>query len=384
MKIETTIGVDLHKHQLNTAVLDEGGRILERRELATRCRKQIAEYFGSYGGRAQVAVESVGFCQWFWDLVRPQVGALHLADPAGVRAHAGRKAKTDRNDALLLATLLRDQRLPMAYVPREPVRQLREMVRHRHSLAKTLAGERRSLRWLALKNNLPGPTSFTSERAQKWLLSVEPKLSAVHRVAARQRLDHIIALERDVWDVEQEIDRMAEADAELMRQIALMETVPGIGRLTAVTIVAETGDITRFDNIDQLGAYAGLVPRGRLQFAQGDVQSEERRLLGGAGMALGGPAPLAEGDKRGKDGDPPQKDRQKQQDDDQCKPRTPRQSAATIFAMGAFRHFRASMIVMTPRISTKIKAVSPRCRQLLWVVKGRFMIPGRVSSATIE
>lgn len=261
MKIQTTIGVDLHKCRLNTVVLDQDGRIVERREMATKCRRQIGEYFGSYGDRAQVAVESVGFYQWFWDLVHPRVGALHLADPAGVRAHAGRKAKTDRNDALLLATLLRDQRLPMAYVPREPVRQLREMVRHRHSVARALAGERRSLRWLALKNNLPGPTSFTSERAQKWLLSVEPKLSAVHRVAARQRLDHIIALERDVWDVEQEIDKMAEADTELLRQVTLMETVPGIGRLTAVTIAAETGDITRFDNIDQLGAYAGLVPR---------------------------------------------------------------------------------------------------------------------------
>jgi len=74
------------------------------------------------------------------------------------------------------------------------VRALREMVRHRHSIARSLAGERRSLRWLALKNNLPGPETFTSDRAQKWLLSVEPKLSAVHRVAARQRLNHIIAL----------------------------------------------------------------------------------------------------------------------------------------------------------------------------------------------
>lgn len=258
--MKTTIGVDLHKHQLNTVVLDERGAVKERRELSTKCRRQIAEYFGSYGREAEVAVESVGFYQWFWDLVRPQVGGLHLADPAGVRAHAGRKAKTDRNDALLLATLLRDERLPMAYVPREPVRALREMVRHRHSIARSLAGERRSLRWLALKNNLPGPETFTSERAQKWLLSVEAKISAVHRLAARQRLNHIIALERDVWDVEKVINEMAEADADLMRQVALIESIPGIGRIGAVTIVAETGDITRFKNIDQLSAYAGLAP----------------------------------------------------------------------------------------------------------------------------
>jgi hypothetical protein len=84
MKIETTIGVDLPKCQLNTAVLAEGGRLVERRVMDTKCRKKIAKYFGSYEGRAQVAVESVGFYQWFWDLVRPQLAVLHWADPAGV------------------------------------------------------------------------------------------------------------------------------------------------------------------------------------------------------------------------------------------------------------------------------------------------------------
>jgi transposase len=86
------------------------------------------------------------------------------------------------------------------------------------------------------------------------MLSVEPKLSAVHRVAAPQRRDHIIDMERDISDVEQSIEKMAEAEAELMRQFALIERVPRIGRITAVTIVAETGHITRFDNIEQLGA----------------------------------------------------------------------------------------------------------------------------------
>lgn len=261
MTMSVTIGVDLHKAKLNTVVLDERGRLKERKELATKSRRQIEDYFGSYGASAQVAVESVGFYQWFWDIVRPRVGRMALADPAGVRAFAGRKAKTDRNDALLLAELLRDHRLPMAYVPNEPVRALRDLVRHRHSVARSLALERRQLRWLALKNNLPGPATFSSERAQKWLLTVEPKLSPAHRLAARQRLNHILALERDVWDTEQAIEASLKEEAALHHRLRLIQSVPGIGWLTAVTIVAETGDITRFENIDQLGAYAGLAPR---------------------------------------------------------------------------------------------------------------------------
>lgn len=164
-----TIGVDRHKDSLPTTVLDDQGAVLERRDLPPKCRHQLQEYFASYGPHCQVAVESVGCDDWFWELVHPPVHRLVLADPAGVRAPAGRKAKTDRHDAWRLATLLRENRLPMADVPTENIRALRELVRHRHRVGRRLARERRCRRWLARKNNLPGPTSFTSDRAQKWM-----------------------------------------------------------------------------------------------------------------------------------------------------------------------------------------------------------------------
>jgi len=188
----TSIGVDLHKDSLTAVVLDAHGTLLQRRDIPTKCRLQIQQFFGSFAPPTQVAVESVGFYQWFWNLVRPLVSRLVLADPAAVRAHLGRKTKTDGHDAHLLATLLREDRLPMAFVPQESVRSLRELVRHRHSVARSLARERRALRWLLLKNNLPGPRTLDSAAAQKWLLSFEDKLSAVHRFAARHR-NHVYA-----------------------------------------------------------------------------------------------------------------------------------------------------------------------------------------------
>jgi len=259
----TTIGVDLHKDSLTAVVLDAQGSLLQRRDIPTKCRNQIQQFFASLAPPTQVAVESVGFYQWFWNLVRPHVGTLTLADPAGVRAYVGRQAKTDGHDAQLLATLLREGRLPMAFVPNEQIRTLRELVRHRHSVARSLARERRALRWILLKNNLPGPRQFTSAAAQKWLLSFGEKLSAVHRFAARQRLDQITSLERIVADADRLIGEMIQTDITLRSQVSLIESVPGIGRLTAVTLVVETGDITRFDTIDQLSSYAGLAPRVR-------------------------------------------------------------------------------------------------------------------------
>jgi len=61
MKIQTTIGADLHKCRLNTVVLDQDGRIVERREMATKCRQQIGQYFGSYGDKALFSSRNCNF-----------------------------------------------------------------------------------------------------------------------------------------------------------------------------------------------------------------------------------------------------------------------------------------------------------------------------------
>jgi hypothetical protein len=196
-----TIGVDLHKASLTATVLDSAGTVIERKDIPTKCRHHIAAFFASHGPDVQVAVESVGFYHWFWDTVKPAVRKIHLALT------------------------------------------------------------RRHLRWTGLKNNLPGPATFTSDRAQKWLLTQEPKLSAVHRLSSRQFVDQIATLERQLADVEKVLADTVAAHADLAPTLALIQSVPGIGFITAITILCECGDITRFDTIDQLSAYAGLCPR---------------------------------------------------------------------------------------------------------------------------
>lgn len=259
-----TIGVDLHKDSMTLVVLDDQGSVVERDRLPTKCRNQIREWFASRGPRSQVAVESVGFYQWFWDLIQPAVEKLVLADPAALKPlRPPKQAKTDRHDAELLARLLFEGRLPTAFVPPRSLRPVRELVRHRHSVAKALARERRCLRWLTLKMNLPGPKQLRSDAAQKWLLSQDAKLTAAQRLIARQRLDQIGALERQLADVERATEEAVAAEPWLQQRVQWLESIPGVGRIVAITILVETGDITRFHNPDQLGAYAGLTPRVR-------------------------------------------------------------------------------------------------------------------------
>lgn len=60
-----TVGVDLHKDSMTLVVLDDQGSLVERDRLPTQCRNPIQDWFASRGPPSQVAVESVGFDQWF-------------------------------------------------------------------------------------------------------------------------------------------------------------------------------------------------------------------------------------------------------------------------------------------------------------------------------
>ncbi len=73
-KFSYSIGVDLHKDSMTIAVLDSNAKLVEKKKISTRCKNKVHEYFSSYGLQCQVAVESVGFYQWFWELVEPLSG----------------------------------------------------------------------------------------------------------------------------------------------------------------------------------------------------------------------------------------------------------------------------------------------------------------------
>ncbi len=108
----------------------------------------------------------------------------------------------------------------------------------------------------------PAPPCWKATAPKKWLLTQDPKLSAAHRLSARQFIDQIITLERQLSDTgDGPCGKTSRATPTWLPPLALIQSVPGIGFIIAATILCECGDITRFDSIDQLSSYAGLCPR---------------------------------------------------------------------------------------------------------------------------
>jgi transposase len=158
------------------------------------------------------------------------VSVLNPAQVKYYRRSTLTRAKTDAVDAALLAAY-GQERQPAAWSPRPPAaRQLRELVRRRAALLEMRQQERNRL----ASGELP-PTVVGS-------------LQAVETV-----------LTQEIDQMEDAMDATVQADPPLARQHALLLSIPGIGQLTANTLLGEI-DFRAFPSARHLAAYAGLTP----------------------------------------------------------------------------------------------------------------------------
>jgi transposase len=165
--------------------------------------------------------------------------AVSVVNPLQIKAYAQsqlRRNKTDHLDAAVLADFCRTQTPPLWMPPDPACYELRALVRHLEDLESDRQRQRN--RQDALKHAAqPSPTVLKNLQAQIDLLS------------------------RQIKTVKQQIQDHIDQHPDLKQQRDLLETIKGIGPLTAGKLLAEYRDMRAFDNVRQVVAFAGLNPR---------------------------------------------------------------------------------------------------------------------------
>jgi transposase len=248
-------GFDVHRTQITFDALDqETGEVKRGRVRATP--EAVREWAGGFvGERVHVAVEAGTGWLFVCEALREAGATAHLAEPAETSALRGpkRRAKTDREDARWLRTLLCEGRLPEAWIPPAHVRDWRTRTR----LRKTLVDER--TRWLAriqatLFHHGVGavPDKLLSAKGREFLAGLELPEAARERIEVALAL--IEALDRQLAPLEAELRLFARRQPGCR---ALMRHY-GIGELTAPTILCELGDVTRLSASRKAVRCAGI------------------------------------------------------------------------------------------------------------------------------
>jgi transposase len=255
------VGVDLHKDTLVACTIAAKDREVAYRKIACVAREKVREFLANLPRPSVVAIESVGFYRWLWTEAEPIVDQVVLADARGCRALAGRRIKTDREDAFNVAELLMTGRLPTAWAPPNHIQRLRDLTRHRNGLSRDHAKTLHRVKSIMNRLNRPGPARMDAAGLQRYLLASVERIEADDLMMLWQHQRRLVEVEQDRSAIERRIIDVMRAE-EFRRLREILESIPGVGLITAATAIAEIGDFSRFPDAKAIGRYAGLTPTG--------------------------------------------------------------------------------------------------------------------------
>jgi len=199
-------------------------------------------------------MEACGHYPWFERLLAELGFELWFGDAAQVRASVVRKQKTDRRDAEHLLNLLMQDRFPRIWVPSLEVRDVRQLLVHRHKQVQERTRTKNQLQAMALSHGVQKKHKLWSQagRAELEQLPLLP-------YAAQRRQKLLQALDELEAEISQ-LDRRVAEEARQRPEAVLLMTHPGVGPVTALAMVLTLGPAERFESAKQVGSYFGLIP----------------------------------------------------------------------------------------------------------------------------
>ena len=156
-----------------------------------------------------------------------------------------------------MAQLLRADLLPEAWIAPPKVRQLRALLRHRVGLVRLGTQLRNRIHAVAADHGYDRSASYWTGPGRGWLAELD--LPAASREIVTDCLAVIDGLAPLIDRIDGELHQHAKADP----RVKVLRTLPGVGEFTALVMLAEIGDITRFGSARKLASWAGLTPTVR-------------------------------------------------------------------------------------------------------------------------
>ena len=259
------IGVDLHKKTQTWAGIGLSGPeklFIKEFQVTPEGVSEAIEFVkGKYGKDVNISLSIEPCCGWMWVVKQLKENKIdvHITNPRKVRAIADSLQKTDENDAYTLALLLRTGMLHESRIIDPETQKLRSLVRERSFCVRLRASVKCRLEGIVTREGRHLITGSLSSKKGKDQITKSNHPEWLTHIGIIQDLDkHIDVLEKELIKKSKELPVSK-----------LLQTIPGVGHITALTIISEVGDFKQFSKPEKLCAFSGLVPTER---SSGGVQ----------------------------------------------------------------------------------------------------------------
>ena len=259
------VGIDLHSNNSYVVIADETDKISYKKRLendAELILNELAPYRESVVG---VVVESTYNWYWLVDRLQENGYRVHLANTNAIQQYSGLKYTDDHTDAAWLAQLLRLNLLRTGHIYPKEKRGIRELLRRRMILVRqqtaTVLGIQSMLtRYENVK--LTGEKIKSNCAKEKEILKHAKDESV--QIALKAQLKILSCIIEQVDVLEKTILKEMKND----EFFALLKSIPGIGSILAMTILIETGEISRFSGAGNYSSYCRCVESKRISNAK--------------------------------------------------------------------------------------------------------------------
>ncbi len=261
------VGMDVHVRNSFLCVTNEAGESLGKRRVGNSLA-EISQFLGGLPGGDQplkVVLESTTNSRAVQRMMLEYgKGAgvevqAQVLDARKLRVIAESVSKCDKLDAAVLNELARSNlKLPACYVPDDDMFALREHLRARSDLVRMRTMLKNRIHSILHRRGILNPLKdlFTKD-GRKWLS--EMKLDDAGRLILDGYLGTLDQLGETIDQSTAALTKLSRSQR-WFKQVALLKTMPGIGPITSLTILAELGDFNRFKSRASVSNYAGIVP----------------------------------------------------------------------------------------------------------------------------
>ena len=232
------VGIDIAQDKFDVCLVAAEGQRQQESFANTRSGiNKLHTWLKKRGAKtAHVCLEATGiYGELVAETLHQRGYRVSVVNPARIKAYAAsqmQRNKTDTLDAALIADYCRTQQPPAWTPPSPELKELRALVRHLDTLKRE---KQRARNRLAAQN--------------------------ASQAVARQLRAQITFLEKQIAQTEQLIRQHIDHYPDLKQQRDLLKSIPGIGDITACHLIAELGDLRRFDDVREVVAFIGLNPR---------------------------------------------------------------------------------------------------------------------------
>jgi len=249
---------DLHSSNNYLGIIDSNDKRIYKKKLPNDPQTILTTLEPYKGNLLGLVVESTFNWYWLVDLLMDHDYTVHLANPSAVKKYEGLKHSDDNHDAFWLSHLLRLGILPEGYIYPKNERPIRDLLRKRRHLVKLRTSLILSLQGI-ISRNCNVNLNVNKIKAVK-----EDKVSPL--LAGNDDLELSGSVSKEVIDFLtrkiRKIETAVKKKIKLKKSFGYLQTICGVGNILSLTIMLETGTISRFPTVGDYVSYCRKVPTG--------------------------------------------------------------------------------------------------------------------------